>query len=285
MNTIAWNCQGAGADLTKEHLHELFHCFLPKFLFLSETKNNRRFLQDVQVSFGYDHVFTVDPVGRSGGLALFIWMTRRSVTILYTDAHMIDIETRLEGHAIFMTFVYGDPVVRHRDLVWERLSRMSTNRGGACFMIGDFNEITGNHEKREGRRRLESSFLPFRIMLENCGMLDFPYKGNSFSWVGKRRSGKVKCKLDRAVANEEWHALFTHSIVECLQLWGSDHRPVLARIQSNVRRTRKSFRFDKRWIGKPGFKEAVISGWGQFEEIPVRNFHQKITSCRNKISS
>ncbi|XP_056850872.1 uncharacterized protein LOC130500150 [Raphanus sativus] len=99
-----------------------------------------------------------------------------SVTILYADAHMIDIETRLEGHAIFMTFVYGDPVVRRRDLVWERLSRMSTNRNGAWFMIGDFNEITGNHEKRGGRRRLESSFLPFCIMLENCGMLDFPYK-------------------------------------------------------------------------------------------------------------
>ena len=122
-------------------------------------------------------------------------------------------------------------------------------------------------------------------MLENCDMLDFPYKGNSFSWVGKRRSGKVKCKLDRAVANEECHALFTHSTVEFLQLWGSDHRPVLARIQSSVRRTRKNFRFDKRWIGKPGFKEAVISGWGQFDEIPMRNFHQKVTSCRNKIRS
>ena len=115
---------------------------------------------------------------------------------------MIDIETRLEGHPIYMTFVYGNPVVRHRDHVWERLSRMSTTRNGAWFMIGDFNEITGNHEKRGGRRRLESSFLPFRTMLDNCGMLDFPYKGNSFSWVGKRRSGKVKCKLDRAVANE-----------------------------------------------------------------------------------
>ena len=122
-------------------------------------------------------------------------------------------------------------------------------------------------------------------MLENCGMLDFPYKGNSFSWVGKRRTGKVKCKLDRAVANEECHALFTHSTVEFLQLWGSDHRPVLARIQSSVRRTRKNFRFDKRWIGKPGFKEAVISGWGQFDEIPMRNFHQKVTSCRKKNSS
>ena len=51
-----WNCQGEGADLTKEHLEELFHCFLPKFLFLSETKNNRTFLQDAQVSFGYDQV-------------------------------------------------------------------------------------------------------------------------------------------------------------------------------------------------------------------------------------
>ena len=130
MNTIAWNCEGAGADLTKEHLHELFHCFLPRFLFLSETKNNRSFLQNVQVSFGYDHVCTVDPVGRSGGLALF-YMDDPSVTILYTDAHMIDIETRLEGHTIFMTFVYGDPVIRYQDLVWEGLSRMSTNRGGA----------------------------------------------------------------------------------------------------------------------------------------------------------
>ena len=140
MNVVAWNCQG-GADLTKEHLEELYHCFLPRFLFLPETKNNRHVLQNLQVSYGYDQVCTVEPRGRSGGLALF-YMDDPSVTILYADAHMIDIETRLEGHAIFMTFVYGDPVVRHRDLVWERLSRMSTNRSEAWFMIGDFNEIT-----------------------------------------------------------------------------------------------------------------------------------------------
>ena len=160
MNVVAWNCQRVGANLTKEHLEKLYHCFLPRFLFLSETKNNRRVLQNLQVPYGYDQVCTVETRGRIGGLALF-YMDDLSVTILYADAHMIDIETILEGHAIFMTFVYGDPVVRHRDLVWERLSRMSTNRSEAWFMTGDFNEITGNHEKRGGRRRLESSFLPF----------------------------------------------------------------------------------------------------------------------------
>ena len=160
MNAVAWNCQGVGADLTKEHLDELYHCFLPRFLFLSETKNNRHVLQNLQIFYGYDQVYTVEPRGRSGGLALF-YMDDPSVTILYAEAHIIDIETRFEGHDIFMTFVYVDPVVRHRDLVWERLSRMSTTRSKAWFMIGDFNEITGNHEKRGGRRRLESSFLPF----------------------------------------------------------------------------------------------------------------------------
>ncbi|KAF8049311.1 hypothetical protein N665_2242s0005 [Sinapis alba] len=203
MKVVAWNCQGVGADLTKEYLDELYHCFRPRFLFLSETKkSNRHILKKLQVSYGYDQVCTIEPRGRSGSLALF-YMDDPLVTILYADVHMTDIQTRLKGHAIFMTFVYGDPVVRHRDLVWERLARMSTIRSKSWFMIGDFNEITGNHEKRGGRCRLESSFLPFRIMLENCGMFDFPYKENSFSWVGKKRSGKLKCKLDRAVANEE----------------------------------------------------------------------------------
>ena len=118
MNTIAWNCQGAGAPLTKEHLNELYQCFLPRFLFLSETKNNRSFLQDVQVSFGYDCVYTVDPCGRSGGLALF-YMDDPVVSSLYADKHMIDIESTFEGHVIYMNFVYGDPVIENRDLVWE----------------------------------------------------------------------------------------------------------------------------------------------------------------------
>ena len=241
-------------------------------------------MQDVQVSFGYDRVYTVDPCGRNGGLTLF-YMDDPVVSILYTDEHMIDIESTLEGHIIYMTFVYGDPVIKNRDLVCERLTRMSLNRSHAWFMIGDFNEIKGNHEKRGGRRRPENSFLPFQTMMENCGMLAFPYKGNSFSRVGNRRSGKVKCKLDRAVANAEWHSLFPASNVEFLRLWGSDHRLVLARIQSIYRRSRRSFRFDKIWVGKPGFKESIVSGWGPFSEAHDMDFHHKVASCRRNIIS
>ena len=105
-----------------------------------------------------------------------------------------------------MTFVYGDPVLERREQVWERLTCFSTIRNGLWFMIGDFNEITNHNEKTEGRQRPDSSFLPFRQMLSDCGMLEFPFTGDMLSWVGKRaRGATVRCRLDRAVGNEDWH--------------------------------------------------------------------------------
>ena len=106
-------------------------------------------MQDFQIYFGYNKLFTVEPEGRSGGLALF-YMDSYEVSILYFDNRMIDIAATIEGQRVFMTFVYGDPVVECRDYVWERLTRMSTTRTGAWLMCGDFNEITGNHEKKGG---------------------------------------------------------------------------------------------------------------------------------------
>ena len=147
MSAIAWNCQRAGAYPTKKHLRELHRCFIPSFLFLSETKNNFSFLQDFQFEFGYNKLFTVEPECRSGGLALF-YLDSFEVTILYSDNRMIDIEATIAGHKVYITFVYGDPVINYRENVWERLTRMSLNRSGAWLMLGDFNEITSNLEKK-----------------------------------------------------------------------------------------------------------------------------------------
>ena len=116
MSAIAWNCQGAGAYLTKQHLRELHRCFLPSFLFLSETKNNYSFLQDFQFEFGYNKLFTVEPEGRSGGLALF-YLDSFDVIVLFSNNRMIDIEATIEGHKVYITFVYGDPVVEYRENV------------------------------------------------------------------------------------------------------------------------------------------------------------------------
>ena len=84
-----------------------------------------------------------------------------------------------------MTFVYGDPVLERRDQVWKRLTRFSTTQNGPWFMIGDFNEITDHSEKEGGRRRSDSSFLPFKQMLSDCGMLEFPFSWNKLYCLEK----------------------------------------------------------------------------------------------------
>ena len=74
-----------------------------------------------QTHFGYDNLVTVDPIGRSGGLALF-YNNMHQVKVLYSSNWMIDVETKALSKKIFLTFVYGDPVQKLREQVWERLT-------------------------------------------------------------------------------------------------------------------------------------------------------------------
>ncbi|CAA7054919.1 unnamed protein product [Microthlaspi erraticum] len=187
----------------------------------------------VQFHFGYDRVFTVDPCGASGGLALF-YNNSYDVSIICSNKRIIDVEASHEGRSIFMSFVYGDSVVKFRDIVWERITRIGTTRTEPWFLIGDFNEITGNHEKQGGALRQASTFVPFNLMISDCDLVDFPSRGNTLSWRGRRRGKIVRCRLDRALATEEWHDLFPVSYVEYLPMIGSDHMPILATLDSKV---------------------------------------------------
>ncbi|XP_048613065.1 uncharacterized protein LOC125587022 [Brassica napus] len=184
-----------------------------------------------------------------------------------------------------MTFVYGDPVLERRDQVWERLTRFSTTRTGPWFMIGDFNEITGHNEKEGGRQRSNSSFLPFKQMLADCGMLEFPFTGDMLSWVGKR-AGRVtvRCRLDRAVGNADWHEKFPHSNAKYLTFWGSDHRPILAEILTKPTRRSKKFKFDRRWLDNKELRQVILKGWKSPDLPPNATIMEHISSCRKALN-
>lgn len=111
-----------------------------------ETKQCLNFMEKFRLHFGYDYLVTVDPIGCSGGLALF-FHKEFNVSVLYESKRLIDIEATFKGKIINFTFVYGDPIPKNREQVWERITRVSIARSSPWFLIGDFNELTGNHEK------------------------------------------------------------------------------------------------------------------------------------------
>ena len=212
-----------GSKWTISYLSEIRYKHKPDFLFLAETKQEPEFVQKFQALFGYDNLVTVDPLGRSGGLALF-YNNEHQVRVLYSSNRMIDVEAVALGKMVYLTFVYGDPVQKLREQVWERLTRYGLSRSEPWFIIGDLNEITGNHEKEGGSLRNAVLFIPFNNMIRNSGLLEFPARGNKLSLQGRRGKGKraitVRCRLDRALANEEWHTLpiFIHNIYGWLGL-------------------------------------------------------------------
>ena len=76
-------------------------------------------------------------------------------------------------------------------------------------------------------------------------MMEFPCSGNKLSWVGKRNQATVRCRLDRALGNANWHEKIAHSTVTYMRLWGLDHRPVLANILSKPFKAKKNSKLIK----------------------------------------
>ncbi|XP_010436659.1 PREDICTED: uncharacterized protein LOC104720453 [Camelina sativa] len=122
-------------------------------------------------------------------------------------------------------------------------------------------------------------------MIKDCGMLEFPCYGDQLSWRGNRCNNQViRCRLDRALGNEDWHALYPNSKVEYLEMIGFDHSPILATCLTATRRRQRQFRFDKRWLGKEGLAGAVESGWNRTRNFRIPGFVDKLRNCRNSIS-
>ena len=89
MTTLSWNCRGLRSNSIVRRLEEMIREHLPDFMFLLETKNSSDHVKKFQSSLGYDHFFLVDPVGLSGGLALF-WRSKYEVEVLSASSRIID---------------------------------------------------------------------------------------------------------------------------------------------------------------------------------------------------
>ena len=283
MSIMSWNCQGLGRPqgLTIQRLREMRQYHFPDILFLMETKKCRNVLVDLQVWLGYAHVYTINPVGFSGGLALF-WKKNVQVDVLTASKNVIDCSVNLGDFSFLLSCVYGEPITNGRSVIWERLSRIGGSRRVPWCMVGDFNEILNNQEKTGGPLRHESSFQPFADMLSCCGMEELSSKGDRFTWGGLRWKKWIQCCLDRCFANKEWTNLFPGANQRFLEKRGSDHRPVFVSLRASAESFRGRFCFDKRLLLHSEVKIEVQSAWkGRHHNTSVS---EKISICRRAMS-
>lgn len=71
MKIISWNCQGLGNLQTIRELCRLAKQKKPIMVFLMETKLQKVKMESIRCKLGFENMFVVDSIGKSGGIALF----------------------------------------------------------------------------------------------------------------------------------------------------------------------------------------------------------------------
>jgi len=72
----------------------------PNFVFLMETVCSKQYMDRIKLRSGFDNLFVVDPVGRSGGLAL-LWNKDENLEILnYSCRHINAVVKDMAGQPI-----------------------------------------------------------------------------------------------------------------------------------------------------------------------------------------
>jgi hypothetical protein len=120
----------------------------PHLVFLMETKMTQRKAKVVQIKLGFENYFSVDCIGKSGGLML-LWKNSIMVEIQNFSRRQINavVQCSSDAPSWKLTGFYGHPDVAKRGESWELLHFLAKLPLEPWLCLGNFNEITTASEK------------------------------------------------------------------------------------------------------------------------------------------
>jgi hypothetical protein len=192
--------------------------------------------------------------GRSGGLIVF-WKKEIKIELIFSAPKYIDVRVIESTNKVWrLTGIYGEPRWEDKFKTWDKLRELNQTNNLPWLVLGDFNEILFSSEKEGGNPRPQGYMDAFRDALMDCGLEDLGFSGDAFTW----KRGRIRERLDRAVANGEWMVMNPNVSVQHLDYIKSDHRPILVNTEAHVHHgTSKQRRFEARWLQEKGFQEKV----------------------------
>ncbi|XVF47864.1 hypothetical protein PTKIN_Ptkin03bG0144600 [Pterospermum kingtungense] len=223
-----------------------------------KTRNKRDVLERVGGKMRMVNSYYVNLEGLSRGLSLW-WNDKVSVKVLKAIMNYIDtlVDIRGKGITSKKRRIYGIT-----DFEEIRCQREGFKKSKEIFpvpwmCIRNFNQVLTNEENDGGRMRGKRIIDNFQKFLNECELLEVPFKLQLYTWYNKRENGLVRERLDRALINMKWAEEFPCSQKIHLPIIGSNHCPIMLNSNFHDKKSPKRFKFEVLWAEFDGCVEVI----------------------------
>ncbi|XP_025704008.1 uncharacterized protein [Arachis hypogaea] len=272
MIIVAWNIRGVANKATIRTLKERKSQHRPDITLIYEPKCSGNKATEVIKALGFNFSFLEEADGYVGGIWVLWDNPALTINILETHHQYVAMEVKDPSHSPWkLTTVYASPQEGIRKNLWENLKRLADATTDAWMVIGDFNEIAEEGEKKGGARADQHACRRFKNWIQSCNLLDLGFVGSKYTWKGGQRDGmeRVFKRLDRGLANAEWRRRYMNARVDILPRVNSDHHPLLVNLTPGMRLLgERSFRFEVMWKTHPSFNEFIEKTWTNDTPLP-----------------
>ncbi|XP_021836152.1 uncharacterized protein [Spinacia oleracea] len=261
-----WNVQGAGKQAFMATLREIVRINNPSVIVLVETYLSGEKAQRICDRVGYSGQTRVEAQGFSGGIWLFWKREEVTVTPLEYHGQHLTVEIEKLGEAPWLfSAVYASPDSSIRRDLWRELENARQNFSGPWLLTGDFNETRSMDERHGvGGSEMQRRCINFSNWIEENRLIDLGFYGPKHTWSrGETEATFKSARLDRFMANEEWHLKFEDAVVKHLPRACSDHCPIILSTNgfAPIPASLKPFRFQAAWITHEKFEEFMKNNW------------------------
>ncbi|KAL5571935.1 hypothetical protein UlMin_021532 [Ulmus minor] len=282
---LAWNCRGMGQPSEIRELRALVRSSNLDCIMLMEAKVNSGTMQTIlQHLHLLNHVY-VPPMGLSGSLSV-TWRDGIEMEPVTMNKHIISLLVfSTAGSAPWLVFaVYGPNSNADKQLFWENIHHETDFFSGAWLIFGDFNTIWNNGDRSRGAG-LDIGSRRMRFALDNLGLLLILASSFNYSWTNCRHGNRrIRSKIDRAVANEDWWRFFPNASIRALPQITSDHNPQILHYFGQDSFAKRPFRFEAIWTKDKRSHWVVNQAWRSLShQSPPSRFHKHFSACRQAL--
>ncbi|KAL3617220.1 hypothetical protein CASFOL_038967 [Castilleja foliolosa] len=160
---------------------------------------------------------------------ILAWNDKVNITPLLLNNNFLHSQVTHNNNSVsrLLTTIYAPCNPSKKSAFWDLIDAFNISDNSSWLMVGDFNDITSQSEKKGGLPYASSSKHSLYDNLDSLGLIDLGFAGNPFTWSNQRTgSANIQQRLDRAVANCNWISLFPKAIITHLPAIASHHSPI-----------------------------------------------------------